>query len=807
MATKWKSFSRSGAFKAVLAAAYIACTAAAGVVTGYGGAYCYDKLTDDGIALIFDARERYEKIYCRDRLVTAMADCGQAYEDAKEYTIDYAKIVEQIPFGVKITDDSGNVYSNTDSTEDIIYSVSCDDSAGGGIRTIALCGIDSGDEPYDDDYGRIYFMYYTDGEKQIDYGSAADNLPFAANISSDTASYENMDEDSYYAGAVNLTLKPVKSADGLLAENVYLTVWKDEMSSAFMTAAEPDFSVYRAALDKLDFYCRIKLADGTVYENSVPHGITAGYNYSEDGLPSGGYYGNTRYVTDVEIGVSDSESSAMLLKYNNGVHDMRVMIITDICLAVLSTAILIYLCHVIGETPDGERKLSPVLSVFYEVTLTALTAAAASGAVNFLAGYYGTFSQMDKFTGGVFESALTGIIFAGISLLWLYLWLCLSARSKSGTLKQGSLIYRLIKFLRKIICGACAFLKDLFLGRMISGGAVKRLLWTDAAFIAVTIINALLFLWSAFSNIPLLAMLFIALEVIFAGLFFYARFMLIRDVSKLQRQIEDVYLGKEVYSAEFAEKSPFRQSGERLEKLGEQYRRGMEERVKAERMKIALVTNVSHDLKTPLTSIISYIDLLSREELPQTAADYVAILQSKSERLKNIVADVFELAKATSGEITAESSEIDLAKLSYQALADMEDKIAASGFEVRRSICEPPVTVMSDGRRIYRIIQNLLDNALKYSMEGTRIYYTLEKRGGAAVISIKNISAVPIELTAEELTERFVRGDKSRSTEGSGLGLSIAQGFALACGGELKIDIDGDMFRAEASFPLYDAKN
>lgn len=800
MATKWKSFSRSGAFKAVLAAAYIACTAAAGAVTGFGEAFCYDDIMDDGMALIFDTQDRYNKQYCSDKLVTAVLDCDNAYEDEKVYTIDYQKIVDSFRLGISITDENGVVYSNGLKDTVVEYKVTASGERinGAGIKTISL-----GDFDYANYYDEGWDLTFpVDGFVRIEYDRLAEYIPFAVNIGSESVTYSNNFDEDDGDGIIKLTLKPVKAADGLIKEEVYLTLWKSGMG-AFMTADELDTSVYQTALNDLDFYCRITTKDGAVYENSVPYGVKVSYNCSDDSLLAGIAHGNTKYITDVEIGLTENQSAALMTKYNNGVHDMRIIIITDICLFVLSTAILIYFCCIIGVTPEGEKKLSPALSVFYEITAAALLTAAVSGIINFMSGYYGTFSKMDSYAGGVCSMILTAVIAAGTSLLWLYLWLCLAARSKNGVLKEGSLIYRLVKFLWKIIRAVCSFLKDLFLGRMIRSSAAKRLLWTDIVFLVITALNIILFFWAAMAHIPVIAMFFLVLEVVFVGLFVYARFSLIRDVSRLQQQIEDVYLGKSVSSAEFSEKSLFRESGERLEKLGEQYRRGMEERVKAERMKIDLVTNVSHDLKTPLTSIISYIDLLSREELPQTAADYVKILQNKSERLKNIVSDVFELAKATSGEITADSAELDLTKLSYQALADMEDKIAASGFEVKRSICEPPVLVMSDGKRIYRIIQNLLDNALKYSMEGTRIYYTLEKRDGAAVITIKNISAVPIELTAEEITERFVRGDKSRSSEGSGLGLSIAQGFALACGGELKIEIDGDMFKAEVRFPLY----
>jgi signal transduction histidine kinase len=342
------------------------------------------------------------------------------------------------------------------------------------------------------------------------------------------------------------------------------------------------------------------------------------------------------------------------------------------------------------------------------------------------------------------------------------------------------------------------FLREVFTGEVFkTETTAKRLLYMDFMFIAVSIIDFSLIMAFGFAR-PVL----FVIEIIILAAFLYGRYLLIRDEAELEKQIKDLFDGNYSYKAQLSKNSPYTQSSESLQQLSAQYRKSIDESVKAERMKIDLVTNVSHDLKTPLTSIISYVELLSKEEMSTEAQGYVEILKQKSERLKNIVSDVFELAKTTSGEISVDSEPIDLNKLSYQALGEMEDKIAKSGFEIKKNICEPPVTVVSDGKRIYRITQNLLDNALKYSLKGTRIYYTLEKTDGRAVITVKNIASYEMTFTSEEILERFYRGDKSRTSEGSGLGLSIAQGFALACGGKFDIEIDGDMFKAIVSFPL-----
>lgn len=229
----------------------------------------------------------------------------------------------------------------------------------------------------------------------------------------------------------------------------------------------------------------------------------------------------------------------------------------------------------------------------------------------------------------------------------------------------------------------------------------------------------------------------------------------------------------------------------------------LEEQMKAERMKVALITNVSHDLKTPLTSIISYIELLDKEEaLPDTAVDYVKVLKDKSQRLNTIVSDLFDLAKSTSGAIKLDLEKIDLKKLIEQTLGDMEDKISKSDVNIKLKLTDAPVYIYADGKRMYRVFQNTIDNALKYSLCGTRIFIELDIIEDKVLAVIKNVAGYEMDFTASDILERFTRGDKSRTTEGSGLGLSIADSFTRVCGGDFKVDIDGDMFKVTISFRI-----
>ena len=240
-----------------------------------------------------------------------------------------------------------------------------------------------------------------------------------------------------------------------------------------------------------------------------------------------------------------------------------------------------------------------------------------------------------------------------------------------------------------------------------------------------------------------------------------------------------------------------------FEEINKGFDDSLEDQMKAERMKVNLITNVSHDLKTPLTSIISYVDLLKREDgLNETSREYVNILSDKSNRLKSIVSDLFELTKSTSGDIKLELEEIDLKKLLQQTLGEMNDGIESSGVQVRTELPEEGLIITSDGNKLYRVLQNIIDNALKYSLRGTRVYVKLENTASEAIVSVINTSSYEMSFTEEEILQRFYRGDEARSGEGSGLGLSIAESFTRNLGGRLRVLIDGDQFKVKIEFPL-----
>lgn len=291
---------------------------------------------------------------------------------------------------------------------------------------------------------------------------------------------------------------------------------------------------------------------------------------------------------------------------------------------------------------------------------------------------------------------------------------------------------------------------------------------------------------------------FLALAVIAA--FYYFNVKDLSELSKLSEHVASISNGD--YSPVIAEKSsPIYSMTENLNNMAEGIEKVVEKQVSAERMKIDLVTNVSHDLKTPLTSIVSYVDLLSQEELSTTAQDYVKILQTKTDRLRYIVADLFDIAKATSkNEIKLE--QIDTVVLTKQVLGDMEDRIKKSGRKLVTDIAPEKAPIIAEGKKLYRVLQNVIDNALKYSLDGTRIFLNLTENNGEVCIKLRNTASYEMEFTPEAIIERFARGDMSRTSEGSGLGLSIAKSFTEACGGQFAVNVNGDVFEVFIRFSL-----
>ena len=235
---------------------------------------------------------------------------------------------------------------------------------------------------------------------------------------------------------------------------------------------------------------------------------------------------------------------------------------------------------------------------------------------------------------------------------------------------------------------------------------------------------------------------------------------------------------------------------EEMGRIRNGFKKAVEEEIRSRSMKTELITNVSHDLKTPLTAIITYVDLLKKTDLtPEEREEYIRVLERKSLRLKHLIEDLFEISKADSDNVTLNFVEVDVVSLMKEVRLELEEQIRESKVEFRWKLPEKKVLLWLDSEKTYRIFENLLVNITKYALPGTRAYISIEEAPEEVRITMKNISAAELTLDGDAMTGRFVRGDSSRNTEGSGLGLAIAKSFARIQKGELRAEVDGDLFK------------
>lgn len=305
----------------------------------------------------------------------------------------------------------------------------------------------------------------------------------------------------------------------------------------------------------------------------------------------------------------------------------------------------------------------------------------------------------------------------------------------------------------------------------------------------------LLFVVSAILNIfPIGILIGIILTIIYIVIFIKELIYLDKIIISSKAATE----GKLNCNIEEKGRGHLRELAHDINNIRDGLRKSIESEIKSENMKTELITNVSHDLKTPLTSIINYIDLLKRENIEsETAKDYINILDKKSQRLKVLIDDLFEASKATSGAMELNITKIDIVQLLKQSLGENDERFKNSNLSVKLDIPDTKIFINGDGQRLYRVFENLISNIVKYSLSNTRVYIQMYVDDeNKVVIIMRNISAYELDFCANEITNRFKRGDSSRSTEGSGLGLAIAKSIVELHGGKFNIEVDGDLFKS-----------
>lgn len=370
--------------------------------------------------------------------------------------------------------------------------------------------------------------------------------------------------------------------------------------------------------------------------------------------------------------------------------------------------------------------------------------------------------------------------------VYMFLFLSLVKRLKSNTLFRNSLSYRLLKNIIR-------FIRSLFNERSLTYPLASLFV----LFVALQVLALYLFTNPILAPSDFLFVNLIAYIILGRSLFKAA--IDISTIRNTTKNISEGYITAKIDtdSLSIAGKS----LGEYVNNLGDGISAAVDEKLKSERLKTELIANVSHDIKTPLTSIINYVDLLKKENIKnERVEDYLEVLSNKSWRLKTLIEDLVEASKASSGTITLNLESLNLVELIRQSLGEFEDRFIKNQLEAILNVTDEPLFILADGRSTYRIIENIFSNANKYALSGTRIYIDIQSKGDSVIVSVKNVSANKLNINADELMERFVRGDLSRNTEGSGLGLSIAKSLAAIQNASFDIQLDGDLFKAVITF-------
>ena len=469
---------------------------------------------------------------------------------------------------------------------------------------------------------------------------------------------------------------------------------------------------------------------------------------------------------------------------------------TFVC-AIVALLLFIYLICVCGKNKDGEYKNMWIDNVWIEVHLAAISGAAL-GAIALVIFVF------EDYLYGNFPKNLIyltlGTVSALGSLIILTSILSIIRNIKTRRLMETSIILRIIRWIVRLIVKIAKWIWKITKAFWLT---IFRLLSKKSGVIFITallIYTALIGIFGVFlPNGPFWLILGILL-------FGFASFLIAyraKDFDEIKKGVSEVRNGNVGYKIPELKCDDMKTLAGNINDIAIGLDESVAAKVKAERLKSELITNVSHDLKTPITSIISYTELLSKiEDLPEEAKDYVAVIAKKSDRLKRLTQDLFDISKVQSGNDDVVLEKLDVALLINQALGEHDNEIQSSGLPF--CVDAPKeLFISADGRKMSRVLSNLINNILKYAMKNTRVFITASEKNDMIEMEFKNISAYPLNFNVEEITGRFVRGDESRTAEGNGLGLAIAKSYTEICNGTFDIVVDGDMFKAILKFKKY----
>ncbi len=491
---------------------------------------------------------------------------------------------------------------------------------------------------------------------------------------------------------------------------------------------------------------------------------------------------------DTEFPIADSIASdaETFEKYANL---MLPVLLGTILSCVIWLISMIWLTVAAGRKPEDEEIHLNSFDRWY----TEIAAGVVTGV--WLVGFMGMVTVIANSLIGTFNNMqilIISLVICGIYTMAWFLtgYLSLVRRIKAGTFWKNSLLRRILKWI-----GKCNRKIVDFIGSFSRNTSEKiKVLFGIGGFVFLQFL-LMLFMINASGVFALVLIVADVAAIVYA----------VRKVDGLDlimdglKKISDGELQYKIKTEQLTGK--YKAMAEYINNIGDGLDAAVENSLKKERMQTELITNVSHDLKTPLTSIINYVDLLKRENLtdPQVQ-EYLRILDEKSQRLKVLTEDVVEASKASTGNIKFEMNDIDFVEMVQQVIGEFEEKFQEKNLTMMVHFTDEPSIIYADGQKMWRVLENVFGNVVKYAMEGTRVYAEISNSNKKVVFSLKNISAQPLNFSADELTERFIRGDVARNTEGSGLGLSIAKSLTELQGGEFKLYLDGDLFKVMITF-------
>ena len=489
-------------------------------------------------------------------------------------------------------------------------------------------------------------------------------------------------------------------------------------------------------------------------------------------------------------------------------YDMRYALIAFLCLAaVLFVPLFTYLLVSACKHPREEKARGTFIELIpfdlFTAIYAGLTVLAVGGFTFIVGDLYDYFSRITY----IFVTALTVLCYL---LILLYL-MSLITRLRIGGILKTTILWRLFAFLFRVLKIVFRAIWKVLciigrgfgkIGKSIGSFFRTLSLLKQAAItvVALSVLDFIFFLCSVGCELPLLFVFYLIARLIL--LILLARYVhtMLKKLKKGGKAIAEGNLAYQIETEHMI--GDFKIIGEDLNHISAAMEKAVDARTKSERMRAELITNVSHDIKTPLTSIINYVDLLGKEEPEsETVREYVSVLDRQAHKLKKLIGDLVEASKASTGNIAVHLSECDVCVMLEQTVGEYEEKLKKAGLSAIVNASKTPIRIIADGRHLWRVFDNLMSNICKYSLPGTRVFLETRCEGNMSIITFKNISRTPIDIPAEELTERFVRADTSRNTEGSGLGLSIAQSLVKLQNGTLDIVCDGDLFKVVLTFP------